>query len=37
VIVVMAALGLSMYAFGGLTYYRARKRAPGAPVAAAAG
>ncbi|WP_329004663.1 hypothetical protein OHA18_14885 [Kribbella sp. NBC_00709] len=37
VIVLMAALGLSMYAFGGLTYYRAKKRAPGASVAAVAG
>ena len=37
VIVLMAALGLSMYAFGGLTYYRAKRRAPGASVAAAAG
>jgi ABC-2 type transport system permease protein len=37
VIVVMAALGLSMYAFGGLTYYRAKKRAPGGSVAAVAG
>jgi ABC-2 type transport system permease protein len=37
VIVLMAALGLSMYAFGGLTYYRAKKRAPGGSVAVAAG
>ncbi|MGW5191602.1 hypothetical protein ACWEOO_20305 [Kribbella sp. NPDC004138] len=36
VIAVMAALGLSMYGFGGLTCYRARKRAPGASVVAAA-
>jgi ABC-2 type transport system permease protein len=36
VIAVMAALGLSMYGFGGLTYYRARKRAPGGSVVAAA-
>ena len=36
VIAVMAALGLSMYGFGGLTYYRARKRAPGVSVVAAA-
>jgi ABC-2 type transport system permease protein len=37
VIVLMAALGLSMYAYGGLTYYRAKKRAPDGPVAVVAG
>ncbi|NIK55389.1 hypothetical protein [Kribbella shirazensis] len=37
VIALMGALGLSMYAFGGLTYYRARKRAPGVPGAVVAG
>ncbi|GAA2833984.1 hypothetical protein [Kribbella solani] len=36
VIVLMGALGLSMYAFGGLTYYYARKHAPGASVAVGA-
>ncbi len=37
VIVLMAALGLSMYAYGGLTYYRAKKHAPDGSVAVAAG
>ncbi|MGW7681452.1 hypothetical protein ACWGID_11975 [Kribbella sp. NPDC054772] len=37
VIGLMAALGLSMYAYGGLTYYYAKKRAPGVPVAVVAG
>jgi ABC-2 type transport system permease protein len=37
VIVLMAAVGLSMYAYGGLTYYFAKKRAPGASVAVVAG
>lgn len=37
VIVLMAALGLSMYAYGGLTYYRAKKRAPDGSVAVVAG
>ncbi|WP_350279884.1 hypothetical protein [Kribbella sp. HUAS MG21] len=36
VIVLMGALGLSMYAYGGLTYYRAKKRAPGGSAAVAA-
>jgi ABC-2 type transport system permease protein len=37
VIALMAALGLSMYAYGGLTYYRAKQRVPGASDAVAAG
>ncbi|TCC40421.1 hypothetical protein [Kribbella speibonae] len=37
VIVLMAALGLSMYAYGGLTYYYAKKRAPDGSVAVVAG
>ncbi|MFG1906995.1 hypothetical protein [Kribbella sp. NPDC048928] len=37
VIALMAALGLSMYAYGGLTYYSAKKHAPDAQPAAAAG
>ncbi|TCC43562.1 hypothetical protein [Kribbella sindirgiensis] len=37
VIVLMAVLGLSMYAYGGLTYYYAKKNAPDGSVAVAAG
>jgi ABC-2 type transport system permease protein len=37
VIALMAALGLAMYAYGGLTYHRAKRRVPDAPAAAAAG
>jgi ABC-2 type transport system permease protein len=36
VIALMATLGLSMYAYGGLTYYYAKKHAPAASIAAAA-
>ncbi|MFF0266136.1 hypothetical protein [Kribbella sp. NPDC004536] len=37
VIVLMATLGLSMYAYGGLTYYYAKKHAPGVQPAVVGG